>query len=348
MEIGNQIKQLRLRRGITQEAMAQHFGLSPQAISKWERGTAAPDIELLPQLSAYFGVTIDELFALSDDIRMERIQNMIWDVRYLNPADVENERNFLLEKARREPGNGRPHELLADMENHLAREHRALAAEYAMEALRRDPGLREAHSELVQAMDGKCADWVASNHNALIRWYKEYVRKHPDNRRAILWLMDQLIDDNRLTEAAEYCALLEGLDDTYRVDMYRGLIAWHSGDREGAAAIWQEMCRNFPDDWRVWLNMADVMARSGKYETAKEYYRKSLSLTPVPRVVDALESIAQVCEIQQDYAGAVAALEEELELMDTDWHFTTGETADIVRREIVRLQAAAEENSCVL
>lgn len=77
MEIGNQIKSLRQRRGITQEAMAQHFGITPQAISKWERGVATPDISLLPDISAYFGVSIDELFALSDDKRMERIQNML-------------------------------------------------------------------------------------------------------------------------------------------------------------------------------------------------------------------------------------------------------------------------------
>lgn len=38
MEIGNQIKALRLRRGITQEDMAQHFGITAQAVSKWERG----------------------------------------------------------------------------------------------------------------------------------------------------------------------------------------------------------------------------------------------------------------------------------------------------------------------
>lgn len=60
---------------------------------------SVPDIGMLPGLSAYFGVSIDELFALSDEIRIERIQNMIWDVHFLNPADVENERQFLLEKA---------------------------------------------------------------------------------------------------------------------------------------------------------------------------------------------------------------------------------------------------------
>ena len=113
MEIGNQIKLLRQRRGITQETMAQHFGISPQAISKWERGISTPDIAMLPGISAYFGVTIDELFSLSDDTRMERIQNMLWDVRFLNQTDVDATREFLLQKAVREADNGRPYELLA-------------------------------------------------------------------------------------------------------------------------------------------------------------------------------------------------------------------------------------------
>lgn len=38
MNIGNQIKALRLRRGVTQEALAQHFGITSQAVSKWECG----------------------------------------------------------------------------------------------------------------------------------------------------------------------------------------------------------------------------------------------------------------------------------------------------------------------
>ena len=114
MNIGNQIKTLRLKKSVTQEAMAEHFGMTAQAVSKWECGTSVPDISLLPELSAYFGVTIDALFALDDETRMERIQNMLWDVRFLNQADVDSATAFLLEKAAKEPKNGRPHELLAD------------------------------------------------------------------------------------------------------------------------------------------------------------------------------------------------------------------------------------------
>ena len=147
MEIGNQIKALRQRKGVTQEAMAEHLGLTPQAVSKWERGVATPDIALLPEISAYFGVGIDELFALSDDTRMERIRNMLWDDRYYDSNEVDTTRNFLLEKGRKEPENGQVYEMLAEMENHLADEHAEKAAEYAKEALQRDPNLRNAHAE---------------------------------------------------------------------------------------------------------------------------------------------------------------------------------------------------------
>ncbi|MBO4914453.1 MAG: helix-turn-helix transcriptional regulator, partial [Oscillospiraceae bacterium] len=80
MDIGNQIKALRLRKGMTQDALARQFGVTPQAVSKWERGESVPDIALLPELSACFGVSIDELFAISDETHMTRIENMLNDV----------------------------------------------------------------------------------------------------------------------------------------------------------------------------------------------------------------------------------------------------------------------------
>lgn len=53
MNIGNQIRALRLRRGVTQETMAEHFGISAQAVSKWECGTSVPDIGILPEPSQH-------------------------------------------------------------------------------------------------------------------------------------------------------------------------------------------------------------------------------------------------------------------------------------------------------
>ena len=62
MKIGEKIKELRKVKGISQEALAQVLGVTFQAISKWETGTASPDLSLIPAIASYFGVSIDELF----------------------------------------------------------------------------------------------------------------------------------------------------------------------------------------------------------------------------------------------------------------------------------------------
>ena len=338
MEIGNQIKALRLRRGITQEAMAKHFGITAQAVSKWERGVATPDISMLPEISAYFGVTIDELFALSDDTRMERIRNMLWDVRFLNPADAENEKQFLLEKAKREPENGAPYALLAELENHLAQEHQEIAAGYAKDALLRDSENWDSLSELRQAMGGKSSDWNFSNHYKLINYCKEFVERHPKNWHGYLFLLDQLIDDYRLDEAKIYCEKLAAINKTYRVPLYQGMIAWQEGLREKAFEIWAQMEKDFPEDWCVWHHIGDYLVHSGRMDEAMTYYRKALEVQKAPRLLDPCEAMAQLCEIRGDHKGAIAALKEQLELMEEEWHITEGESVDAISREIARLE----------
>lgn len=337
MEIGKRIKEMRQKRGITQDAMAQHFGLTPQAISKWERGVATPDIALLPDISAYFGVTIDELFSLSDDTRMERIQNMLWDERYFDPAEVEDTRKFLLDKGRREPENGKVYEHLAELENHLAAEHHEKAAEYAKEALRRDWNLRGPHSELEIAMNGHIHDWNYNNHYLLISFYQEHILRNPQDWRAYLSIMDQLIDDYRLDEAEEYCERLAQINDTYRVLLYRGMIAWQRGERAKAFEIWADMERKYPDEWCVWHNIGDYLARSGCFDEAMDYYRKALDVQKEPPMLDPLQAMAQLCEIRKDIAGALAARREEADRIENQWKIT-GEELDCVLRDIERLE----------
>ena len=337
MEIGNQIRTLRQRRGITQEAMAQHFGITAQAVSKWERGVATPDIAMLPDISAYFGVTIDELFAITDDTRMERIQNMLWDDRYYNPAEVETTREFLINKGKREPENGKVYEFLAEMENHLAEEHREKAEEYAKEALRRDCNLRGAHGALNEAMHGFIPDWNARNHYLQISFYEEHIQKNPKDWRAYMWLMDQLIDDYRLEEAEKYCDRFAEMDHSYRVALYRGMIAWQKGERETAFAIWYAMERKFPDEWCVWHNIGDYLARSGEYDKAMVYYRKALAVQKEPPMLDPLQAMAQLCEIREDIPGALAVRREEADRIENQWHIS-GEELDMVLRDIQRLE----------
>ena len=61
MTIGKRIAHLRKEKGLTQEELAGHMGVSPQAVSKWENDQTCPDISALPKLARLFGVTVDEL-----------------------------------------------------------------------------------------------------------------------------------------------------------------------------------------------------------------------------------------------------------------------------------------------
>ncbi len=339
MELGNQIKALRQSRGVTQETLAQALGVSAQAVSKWETGGALPDIALLPQLSAYFGVSIDELFALSDETRLERIQNMLWEQRALEPAMVDRERGFLLDLCRREPEKARGWSLLAELELHLAEEHQGRAAEYAKAALERDPEVKDAHDTLVMAMNGKVADWNVANHHALIDWYKGFLEKNPTCRAGYLWLMDQLIDDFRFDEAEEALGKMEALEgDDFRTQLYRGVLEWYRGNREKAWAIWEKMEMGKDKEWLKAFSMGDFLARAGEYEAAQAHYRKAVELQPPPRYVDILDSIAQICELRKDWDGAIAAHREAIDILAKDWGTTSGEQVDGHRREIARLR----------
>jgi len=51
----------RREKGITQDELASHIGVSKQSVSKWENGNSYPDILLLPQLASFFNISLDEL-----------------------------------------------------------------------------------------------------------------------------------------------------------------------------------------------------------------------------------------------------------------------------------------------
>ena len=56
------LRRLRTARSMTQEQTAQALDISPQTVSRWECGTTAPDISMLPRLARLYGVTIDDLY----------------------------------------------------------------------------------------------------------------------------------------------------------------------------------------------------------------------------------------------------------------------------------------------
>ncbi len=59
--LAERIYTLRKQHALSQEQLAEALGVSRQTVSKWENGTATPELEKLRALARCFGVTLDEL-----------------------------------------------------------------------------------------------------------------------------------------------------------------------------------------------------------------------------------------------------------------------------------------------
>ncbi len=59
--IGNWIQARRREKGMTQAALSERLGVSPQAVSLWERGETLPDTGLLPDLARMLDASVDEM-----------------------------------------------------------------------------------------------------------------------------------------------------------------------------------------------------------------------------------------------------------------------------------------------
>ncbi|MDR2615604.1 MAG: helix-turn-helix domain-containing protein, partial [Oscillospiraceae bacterium] len=94
MNITNNIK--RIRRGIdmTQEKLAEIIGVTPQAVSKWERGEGLPDITLVPSLASALGVTTDELFGMNEELAEQQIREIGNESARILFADMEDASDF--------------------------------------------------------------------------------------------------------------------------------------------------------------------------------------------------------------------------------------------------------------
>lgn len=70
MYLSENLKKYRMKKELTQEDVAQMLGITPQSVSKWERGESYPDITLLPALANIFETSVDLLIGM-DTIRAE-------------------------------------------------------------------------------------------------------------------------------------------------------------------------------------------------------------------------------------------------------------------------------------
>lgn len=339
MDIGKKIKTLRAGKGLTQEKLAQELGVTPQAVSRWENGSAMPDISLLPALSVCFGVRIDDFFELSDDAQFDRIDNMVEKEDFLSREDFDYAQRFLKDRIAADPNDARSLRALAHLYHHRAESYNRKGEVLVKRALELEPTVKEGHSILSYVANGACWDWCSCNHRELIDYYYGFVEKNPDYRSGYLWLLDNLIADGRLTEALQTVRNMEQVEYTYHVPLYEGHILSRMGKAEEAEALWQKMLEEDPDNWLVWSSMGDARVKQCRYEEAIEHYKKAADLEPAPRYIDNWDSIGQINEMLGRWGDAAAAYERVLDIYREDWKETDGFWVEQVQAKILQCKA---------
>lgn len=91
LHLSENLRNYRILKNLTQEDVAEYLGITPQSVSKWERGESYPDITLLPALANIFETSIDLLVGM-DTIRAEGTQYNIHNkaVTYQRNGDYDS------------------------------------------------------------------------------------------------------------------------------------------------------------------------------------------------------------------------------------------------------------------
>ena len=334
IEIGKKIRLLRLCKGLTQEQLAEKLCVTAQAVSKWENDVTTPDIALLPQMSVVFGVTIDELFSMTDESKLIRIETILEncsDSTVIPEKDFESFSVFLTEHKDDAELKGRVFTALAWLYNQQADAYRGIAAKYAMTAIEIEPYKKSNHSAYGIAMNGMERDWYLADHNELIEYYLDFVERYPDSVPALQLLIDNLIADCRADEAEFVLSKLRRCDDSCRALNYEAQICRIRNDDEGMNKALERMTEQFSDDWLAWSYKGDIYARLAQYDMASECWQKSFELQPFPRLIDDLLSLAQVSVIQRHFGKAAEYYEKALEVLKEDHSVIEGDMTDKLR-----------------
>lgn len=93
VEIAQRLASMRREKGYSQEELAARLGLSRQAVSKWERAESSPDTGNLVALAKLYGVTVDELLRveedIEDDVRFEECDRDAVDTGATKEAQIQ-------------------------------------------------------------------------------------------------------------------------------------------------------------------------------------------------------------------------------------------------------------------
>lgn len=193
-DIGTTIYEYRILRKMTQEEFASRLGVTPQAVSKWERGNGLPDVSLITGICTVLGINADTLFGIAESV-----------VEGGNPIEDKEVKNNLISEVLVVEfsetlipfiSEGVGTDVVCRSRKRLARETGILLPIIRF----RDNGILEKDSYRVLVYDKEVTRGVADNskntfYSDLIEWIESYCRENYDvliNKHTVKILIDNL------------------------------------------------------------------------------------------------------------------------------------------------------------
>lgn len=265
------LKRLRLAKNMTQEQAAEALGVSTQTVSRWECNTTLPDVTILPQISALYCVTIDDLYkenSVAYDNYAQRLGSVFEAT--LKPEDF----------------------LRADME------YRKLlkSEEYTTEDLR-------LYGILYQHMMHVCIKKVGE-------LFDRVIQRGPEEDSQVYWATRRqkgyfLWEIGRNQEnIREFLPLVEA--GSGELEEWVCLIqAYCFGEDYDSAWNCVKMAeKKFPENATLHIYTGDLLRSMKRYEEAFPHWKRALEMEP--QWCDAAYSMASCYEEMGDYANAYA------------------------------------------
>lgn len=297
MNIGSVIKKLRRERDITQEKFAEYLNITPQAVSRWENGSAYPDITTIPAIARFFDISTDLLLGVDADKREDEVKAILEEYKKLNASGEQKKRFELMKKAKDDyPGEFR------------------ILIKYAWELCASPYEATDGHTDMT-------SDEIHAVNSEVIKICERILEDCTidEVRYDTLNLMSQAyMEENDLEKSAEYAKMLPNWWDSSNMTLYR---LWDT-DSEEHTKFRQENIADLANLLWLWIRAevwqkktpADKLTLCRKalmiYETLYENGDYGYANEMVGQI---WQNIADACLEMSDKDGAIEAVEKMVE-----------------------------------
>ncbi len=286
--LAERLRKYRKEKDMTQEALAQVIGVSPQSVSKWECGDGYPDITLLPGIANYFEVSIDELLGNDEISAREDVQQNYFNVH--GKLSPEENLELALKYYRKYPRNWH---IATSLMHEITKNHRDKLDEYRPLLNEITERILNACTDTAMRRSAVKAMCMVCREEELETWMKKDTRFWYMERLDIYEERFRLMEDSEQAWMYRYAGnFLRAANTIFRLCRHEKNY-W--GDAEGYVEWFEKyLCmldgmtgrktdEDIPDGWipeyvHVFHNLANGLCGLGDFESGYTYLERSAVL----------------------------------------------------------------------